>query len=81
MDNLNGGNDEQFAAGAVVGGSASLFGPTAVGTVKAFAAKYLGVSAAAKLGIGVGVCAGPIVGVIAIAGGAGYLIYKASKKR
>lgn len=79
MENFQGGKDEQFAAGAIVGGSASLIGPTAVGVVKTFAIKYLGSLGAVKLGITASIF-NPVIGGIALVGGVSYLIYKAAKE-
>lgn len=78
MAQLTGQNDEQLAAGAAIGGTASLLGPTAAGVAKVAAAK-LGSLGALKMGIGIGLTANPIFAVAAIVGGAGYLIHKACK--
>ncbi len=78
MAQLTGQNDEQFAAGAAIGGAASLIGPTAVGVAKVAAVK-LGALGALKTGIGIGLTVNPIFAGIALVGGAGYLIYKACK--
>lgn len=78
MAQLTGKGDEQFAAGAAIGGGASLIGPTAVGAVKVVAVK-LGALQALQTGIGVGLTVNPIFAGIALVGGAGYLIYKAWK--
>ena len=78
MAQLTGLNDKQFAAGAAIGGAASLMGPTAVGAAKVAAVK-LGALGALKTGIGVGLAVNPIFAGIALVGGAGYLIYKACR--
>ena len=78
MAQFTGQNDEQFAAGAALGGAASLLGPTAVGAAKVVAVK-LGILSGLKAGIGIGLAINPVVAGIALAGGAGYLIYKAFK--
>lgn len=78
MAQFTGQNDEQFAAGAAIGGAASLIGPTAIGTAKVIAVKC-GALGALKTGIGVGLTINPLFAGIALIGGAGYLIYKACK--
>lgn len=78
MAQFTGQNDEQFAAGAAIGGAASLIGPTAAGAAKVAAVK-LGALGALKAGIGVGLAVNPFFAGAALVGGAGYLIYKACK--
>lgn len=78
MARLTGQNDEQFAAGAAIGGAASLMGPAAVNVAKVAAIK-LGVLGSLKSGIMLGLSVNPIFAGVALVGGAGYLIYKAYK--
>lgn len=79
MKELKGQNDEQFAAGAVIGGAANvLANATTVGSAATSVASWIGAHcgsfAAVKVGITFGLS--PHLGVIALIGGAGYLLYK-----
>jgi len=68
---LSGTNDEQYAAAAVVGGAASIAGPTVAGYLASFATVgKVGIAIAYGASLGLAL---PIIGII---GGAGYLIAK-----
>lgn len=72
------GNDNKFALGAVAGGTANLLGNGAVALAgKAMAVKCVG-AGAIKAGAALAMC-NPVVGTIALIGGAGHLLYKACK--
>lgn len=80
MAQLTGQNDEQFAAGAAVGGAITLAAGKA--TTIAVAAK-VGTFAAlgtAKTGMLVAAVSNPFLAGAVLLGGAGYLIYKVCKK-
>ncbi len=82
MAEFTGQNDEQFATGAAIGGVANvLANTTAIGssatTVASWIGAHCGSLSAVKLGITVGLS--PHLGVIALLGGVGYLLYQASR--
>lgn len=81
MAQLTGQNDEQFAAGAVIGGTANVLASTAVGhsatTAATWIAAHCGGLSAVKSGILLAM--NPHLGVIALCGGIGYICYKMIK--
>lgn len=77
MAQLHGDKDEQFATGAIVGGTANLIGPVVASKVAAISATKLGAVGALQIGIKLTVFSNPIFAGIAVAGGLGYLAYKA----
>ena len=81
MAQLTGQNDEQFAAGAVIGGTANVLASTAVGhsatTAATWIAAHCGGLSALKAGIFFAM--NPHLGVICLLGGLGYICYKATK--
>ncbi len=79
MANFTGGNDEQLAAGAAIGGSAQILGTTATGVAKYVAVKC-GALGAMKTGILGTLALNPILGTLAAIGGIGYLLHKKLKK-
>lgn len=82
MATFAGGNDEQLAAGAAIGGLASLIGPT-TSHAAALSAKYIGIKCGAlgalKTGICMGLASNPWLAGLAVIGGIGYMIHKANK--
>jgi hypothetical protein len=82
MAQLHGDKDEQFAAGTIVGGTASLFGgPVAAAKIAGFATAKLGALGALQLGIKVAAFfTNPFIASAFVIGGAGYLICKGRKQ-
>lgn len=77
MAQLTGGNDEQFAVGVIIGGTAQAVGHTAAATsIASFIGAHVGPLGAVKLGIGTVLAFNPIFGVVAALGG---LVYIAKK--
>lgn len=76
MAKFTGQNDEQAALGLAIAGAATLIGPTAISVAKVTAVK-LGALSALKTGIGWGLAINPAFASLALAGGVGYLVYKA----
>ena len=80
MAQLTGGNDEQFAVGVIIGGTAQAVGHTAAATgMASFIGAHAGALGAVKLGIGTVLALNPIVGVIAAVGGLVYIAKKCEK--
>lgn len=80
MAQLTGGNDEQFAVGVIIGGTAQAVGNTAAATsVSSFIAAHVGSLGAIKAGIGTALALNPMFGVVAVIGGVAYLAYKSKK--
>ena len=76
MAQLTGGNDEQFAVGVIIGGTAQAVGHTAAATS---IAAHVGSLGAIKAGIGTALALNPLFGVVAVIGGVAYLAYKSKK--
>lgn len=80
MAQLTGGNDEQFAVGVIIGGSAQAVGHTAAATsISSFIAAHVGSLGAIKAGISSALVLNPLLGVVAAIGGFAYLAYKSKK--
>ena len=80
MAQLTGGNDERFAVGVIIGGSAQAVGHTAAATsISSFIAAHAGSLGAIKAGISSALALNPLLGVVAAIGGLAYLAYKSKK--
>lgn len=80
MAQLTGGNDEQFAVGVIIGGSAQAVGHTAAATsISSFITAHVGSLGAIKAGISSVLVLNPLLGVVAAIGGFAYLAYKSKK--
>lgn len=78
MADFTGGNDEQLAAGAVIGGTANVLASTAIGTTSTSVASWIAAHCGCVTGVKFGILVGlnPHLGAIALCGGAIYLVYK-----
>lgn len=77
MAQLTGGNDEQFAVGIIIGGTAQAVGHTAAATSMAsFIGAHISTLGAIKAGITSALALNPLFGIAAAIGG---LVYIAKK--
>ena len=80
MAQLTGCNDEQFAVGVIIGGTAQAVGHTAVATsVASYTGAHLGALGAIKAGITTALAFNPLFGVAAAIGGIIYIAKKSAK--
>lgn len=80
MAQLTGGNDEQFAIGVIIGGTAQAVGHTAAATSMAsFIGAHVGTLGAIKAGIGTALALNPLFGVTAALEGLVYIAKKCEK--